>query len=76
MAFLAGEELFYVTSRGDIHDVVATENERNGAVSIKGKSIGEIKDVGTLHVCRTMRAATVMSQNRKPSLIGDKNGNY
>ena len=76
MAFLLGENLFYVTSRGDIHEVVATDNEKNGAVSVKGKAVGDLKHIGTLHIYRTMRAAVVMSQNRKPSLIGDKNGNY
>lgn len=61
-----GDDLFYVNSSGHVHEVVATSNERNGAVEIKNpKDTAAPFEIGTFHVFRTARAASIASSQRR-----------
>lgn len=65
----SGEKLFYINSVGAVFDAVAVGDERIGAVAIEvaykdGRR--ESFDIGTLHVCRTLRAAQIVAGQRAP----------
>ena len=66
----SGEKLFYINSVGSVFDAVAVGDERSGAVAVEvshkdGRR--ESFDIGTLHVCRTLRAAQIVSSKRAPA---------
>jgi hypothetical protein len=67
MAIIKDEVLFYVTGNGTIHHVVATADERNGAVFINGKATNyQPMEMGTFHLFRTKRAADIAAELRRP----------
>jgi len=70
------DELFYVTTSGQINQAIATSNERNGAVEIKIKTGNAAPfEIGTFHLFRTPRAAEIASSQRR-NLASIKKANH
>ncbi len=60
-----GTPLFYITSNGKIRPVIANKDERNGCVDVREGNV-DLGEIGTLHLCRTLRAAEIMAAARRP----------
>lgn len=65
MTFKAGEKLLLVNEKGEILAVTSKSDEFRGRIDIESVEGNPLGETSIIHLCRTMRAATIVSNNRK-----------
>jgi hypothetical protein len=65
VTFKTGDGLYLVGQKGEISEVKAKSDEFRGRIEIEGADGKDIGETSIIHLCRTMRAAVIIANNRK-----------